>query len=137
MGASAVMTTSDPPVDRWPSRSIDRRRLPFGAAGSTARCSMIASTWSEPGAKSESEPAEVTSRTRSWRRAVAITMLAAADTATSSESPWCAAFRTMSSTVVRPCQGSSFCRTSSSSWRADDGQWIRRRSSPMAYGRRA
>ena len=48
---------------------------------------MIASTWSEPGAKSESEPSVVTRRTRSWRRAVAATMLAAADTATSSESP--------------------------------------------------
>ena len=91
---------------------------------------MIASTWSEPGAKSESVPAVVTSRIRSFRRAVAATMLAAADTATSSESPAWAALRTSSSTVVRPCHGSSFWRTSSSSWRAEEGQWMRRRSSP-------
>ena len=66
---------------------------------------MIASMWSEPGAKSESVPAVVTRRTRSLRRAVADTMLAAADTATSSESPAWAALRTSSSTVVRPCHG--------------------------------
>ena len=37
---------------------------------------------------------------------------------------------TSSSTVVRPCHGSSFWRTRSSSWRAEVGQWMRRRSSP-------
>ena len=43
--------------------------------------------------------------------------------------------RVSSSTVSWPCQGRSSCRTISAPVRADDRQWILRRSSPVRYSR--
>ena len=59
-------------------------------------------------------------------------MLAAADTASSSDSPLWALWRTSRSTVTRACHGISFWRIISSSRRAVDGQCTRRRSSPTS-----
>ena len=86
--------------------------------------------WDWPAANPESVPSEPTSRMRSSRRALAVTRLAAADTATSSDSAVWVLERTSSTTVARPCHGSSSWRTISSSWRAVAGQCTRRRSSP-------
>ena len=130
--SSAVWPTTSTRAP-WPSRwttSIIVRRLALPEASTTARCSSRACRWGVPDPKPESAPSVVTRRTRSRRALLADTMLAAADTAASSDLLSCAARRTSSSTVVRPCHGCSCWRTSSSSCRAVDGQWMRRRSSP-------
>ena len=104
------------------------------AAARTARCSMIASTCSVPGREVGVGPAggdeadEVLpsggSRDDAGRRRHGqLDRLALVRGG-----------RTSSSTVVRPCHGSSSWRTSSSSVRAEEGQWTRRRSSPTDVG---
>ena len=59
--------------------------------------------------------ARQTSRRWCWTRTAAVTTLAAADTARSSDTSVCAARRTSSTTVVRSCHGISSWRTISSS----------------------
>ena len=76
---------------------------------------MIASACAVPAANPRSVPSVVISRTRSRRLQLAVTTLAAADTASSSDSAVWPLRRTSSSTVTRPCHGSSSCRTISSS----------------------
>ena len=83
---------------------------------------MIASACAVPAANPRSVPSVVISRTRSRRFQLAVTTLAAADTASSSDSAVWPLRRTSSSTVTRPCHGSSSCRTISSSRRAVDFQ---------------
>ena len=82
--AAPVSTTTTPltPVAERPRRRRPGRCRPWrldarpGARG-------WRSTWACPAAKPESVPSVVTRRTRSWRRAPAATMLAAAETASS------------------------------------------------------
>ena len=80
----------------------------------------------------ESAPSVVISRISERRRQQAVSTLAAADTAASNEYPVWNRARVSRSTVARPCQGVSFWRIISSSRRAVDGQWTRRRSSPTS-----
>ena len=96
---------------------------------------MIASTWPMLLPMPASIPSLASSRRWCWARYAAVTTLAAAETARSSDSSVCEARRTSSTTVVRSCHGISSWRTISSSWRAVDGQCTRRRSSPTTYSR--
>ncbi len=124
------ITTTRAPPPTLCRASADRRRLAVPSVSTTARCSSMACMWAWPRPNPESVPPVVMSRSRSRRTPLATTIEAAADTAASKVAGSCAARRTSTSTVVRPCHGCSCWRTSISSWRADDGQCTRRRSSP-------
>ncbi len=71
---------------RRSGQAVDRRggSWPRWSPATLARCSRIDSTCAWPAANPESPPSVDTSRTRSWRRALAVTMLAAAEMTSSS-----------------------------------------------------